>query len=124
MGSSITSITSSITSSISSSITSSISTNMKYLMITLLTVMILLNSSNAAPKPWYQGDGLPDCAPGLCPATAEISPVKCSSDPTMYFNNGYPTVCAEGFECDAAAADAGEGDPCRPVEEEDHGYEK
>merc|ERR1712236_146164 len=125
MGSSITSITSSITSSIStnisSSITTNISTSMKYLMITLLTVMILLNSSNAAPKPWYQGDGLPDCAPGLCPATAEISPVKCSSDPTMYFNNGYPTVCAEGFECDAAAADAGEGDPCRPAEGGDDG---
>merc|ERR1712212_968109 len=104
---------SSITS-ITSSISSSISTNMKYLMITLLAVMILLNSSTAAPKPWYQGDGLPDCAPGLCPATAEISPVKCSSDPTMYFNNGYPTVCAEGFEWEAAAAEAGEGDPGRP----------
>merc|ERR1712215_413496 len=105
MGSSITSITSRISSSITSS--------MKYLMITLLAVMILLNSSNAAPKPWYQGDGLPDCAPGLCPATAEISPVKCSSDPTMYFNNGYPTNCAEGEECDEAAAAEGAGNPCR-----------
>merc|ERR1712233_120470 len=46
----------------------------------------------AMSKPWYQGDGLPDCAPGKCPRTAEISPIKCSSDLTMYFNNGYPTV--------------------------------
>merc|ERR1712215_153699 len=98
--------------------------SMKYPMITLMTVMLLLHSNNAAPKAWYQGDGLPDCAPGLCPATAEISPIKCSSDPTMYLNNGYPTVCAEGFECDAAAADAGEGDPCRPAEGGDDGYEK
>ena len=37
-------------------------------------------------------DGLPDCAPGKCPRTAEISPIQCSSDPAMYFNNGYPTV--------------------------------
>merc|ERR1711879_357100 len=43
-------------------------------------------------KPWYQGDGLPDCAPGKCPRTAEISPIKCSSDLAMFFNNGYPTT--------------------------------
>ena len=67
--------------------------------------------------------GLPDCAPGKCPATAEISPIKCSSDPAMFFNNGYPMVCAEGFTCDAAAADAGEGNPCRAAEEEAGGYE-
>merc|ERR1712179_901551 len=46
----------------------------------------------AMSKPWYQGDGLPDCAPGKRPRTTEISPIKCSSDLTMYFNNGYPTV--------------------------------
>merc|ERR1711936_385462 len=69
----------------------------------------------AMSKPWYQGDGLPDCAPGKCPRTAEISPIKCSSDLTMYFNNGSPTNCAEGEECDAAAADAAEGNPCRPA---------
>merc|ERR1712066_1009315 len=49
----------------------------------------------AMSKPWYQGDGLPDCAPGKCPRTAEISPIKCSSDLAMFFNNGYPTNCAE-----------------------------
>merc|ERR1712215_420505 len=65
------------------------------------------------PNPWYQGNGLADCAPGKCPPTAEISPVKCSSDPTMYFNNGYPTNCAEGEECDEAAAAEGAGNPCR-----------
>merc|ERR1712001_325713 len=77
----------------------------------------------ALSKTWYQGSGLPDCAPGKCPATAEISPIKCSSDPAMFFNNGYPMVCAEGFTCDAAAADAGEGTPCRAAEEEAGGYE-
>jgi len=74
----------------------------------------------ALSKPWYQGSGLPDCAPGKCPKTAEISPIKCSSDATMFFNNGYPTVCQEGFSCDSAAADAGEGNPCRADE---GGYE-
>jgi len=54
--------------------------------------------------------------------TAETSPIKCSSDLTMYFNNGYPTNCPEGEECDAAAADAGEGNPCRPAVGE--GYER
>ena len=39
-----------------------------------------------------RSDGLPDCAPGKCPRTAEISPIKCSSDLAMFFNNGYPTV--------------------------------
>merc|ERR1712223_826658 len=74
-------------------------------------------------KPWYQGDGLPDCAPGKCPRTAEISPIQCSSDPAMYFNNGYPTNCAEGEACDEAAAAAAEGNPCRPVAGEE-GYER
>merc|ERR1712037_1001618 len=54
-------------------------------------------------------------APGKCPRTAEISPIKCSSDLAMFFNNGYPTNCAEGEESDAAAADAAEGNPCRPA---------
>merc|ERR1712126_176927 len=84
----------------------------------LAAVMVM-----AQAKPWYQGDGLPDCAPGKCPRTAEISPIKCSSDLTMYFNNGYPTTCAEGEECDAAAADAAEGNPCRPAAGGD-GYER
>merc|ERR1712107_795546 len=74
-------------------------------------------------KPWYQGDGLPDCAPGKCPRTAEISPIQCSSDPAMYFNNGYPTNCVEGEACDEAAAAAAEGNPCRPVAGEE-GYER
>merc|ERR1712210_282579 len=79
----------------------------------------------AMSKPWYQGDGLPDCAPGKCLRTAEISPIKCSSDLAMLFNNGYPTNCAEGEECDAAAADAAEGNPCRPVGGgEEEGYER
>merc|ERR1712083_538593 len=56
------------------------------------------------PNPWYQGNGLADCAPGKCPPTAEISPVKCSGDPTN---------CAEGEECDEAAAAEGAGNPCR-----------
>merc|ERR1711983_330714 len=73
-------------------------------------------------KPWYQGSGLPDCAPGLCPYTAEISPIKCSSDPVLFFNNGYPMLCQEGFTCDTAAADAGEGNPCRAAED-GAGYE-
>merc|ERR1711915_40187 len=84
----------------------------------LAAVMVM-----AQAKPWYQGDGLPDGAPGKCPKTAEVSPIKCSSDPAMFFNNGYPTLCAEGFTCDASAADAGEGNPCRAAEEEGEGYE-
>ena len=86
-----------------------------FLLVTLATLVL--------SKPWYQGDGLPDCAPGKCPKTAEVSPIKCSSDPAMFFNNGYPTLCAEGFTCDAAAADAGEGNPCRAAEEAEEGYE-
>merc|ERR1711935_864034 len=68
------------------------------------------------PAPWYQGDGLTDCAPGKCPPTAEVSPIKCSSDLKMFFNNGFPTNCPEGLECDAGIADAASGNPCRPVE--------
>merc|ERR1711934_190996 len=75
----------------------------------------------AMSKSWYQGDGLPDCAPGKCPRTAEVSPIKCSSDLAMFFNNGYPTNCAEGEECAAAAAD---GNPCRPAAGGEEGYEK
>merc|ERR1712209_353583 len=74
-------------------------------------------------KAMVPGDGLPDCAPGKCPRTAEISPIQCSSDPAMYFNNGYPTNCAEGEACDEAAAAAAEGNPCRPVAGEE-GYER
>merc|ERR1711918_32407 len=47
----------------------------------------------AMSKPWYQGDGLPDCAPGKCPRTAEISPIKCSSDsPCSLTTDTPPTV--------------------------------
>merc|ERR1712142_1090405 len=87
---------------------------------TVSLFVLLAVASLALSKPWYQGSGLPDCAPGLCPFTAEISPIKCSSDPVLFFNNGYPTLCAEGFTCDQAAADAGEGNPCRAAE---GGYE-
>merc|ERR1712227_497868 len=87
-------------------------------------VFILLTlSCLSLSKPWYQGDGLPDCAPGKCPKTAEVSPIVCSSNPTMFFNNGYPTLCAEGFTCNSAAADAGEGNPCRADEGGEEGYE-
>jgi len=79
----------------------------------LLTALLFLAPASGAPKPWYQGGGLADCAPGKCPPTAEISPVQCSSDPAMYFNNGYPTNCAEGEECDEAAAAEGAGNPCK-----------
>merc|ERR1712193_255014 len=86
-----------------------------------VTIFLLVSLTTLAlSKPWYQGDGLPDCAPGKCPKTAEISPIKCSSDPTLFFNNGYPMLCQEGFSCDVAAADAGEGNPCRADE---GGYE-
>ena len=71
---------------------------------------------------FYPAGGLPDCAPGKCPRTAEISPIKCSSDPVLFFNNGYPMLCQEGFTCDAAAADAGEGNPCK-ASEDGAGYE-
>merc|ERR1711936_852397 len=80
-----------------------------------LGIAILSNPATAAPKPWYQGGGLGDCAPGLCPPTAEVSPVQCSSDPTLYFNNGYPTNCAEGEQCDQEVAAAGAGNPCKPA---------
>ena len=53
-----------------------------------------------------------DCAPGKCPKTAEDSPIKCSSDLTMYFKNGYRTKCADGFEC---SVDGAAGDPHRLV---------
>merc|ERR1712098_504908 len=81
--------------------------------------LILALATLVAAKPWYQGDGLADCAPGKCPATAEVSPIKCSSDLKMYFNNGFPTNCGEGEECDQAEADAASGNPCRPVPAED-----
>merc|ERR1711868_247855 len=90
---------------------SSLTMNYTVSLFVLLTV-----ASLALSKPWYQGDGLPDCAPGKCPKTAEVSPIVCSSDPTMFFNNGYPTLCAEGFTFNSAAADAGEGNPCRADE--------
>merc|ERR1712098_68874 len=70
-----------------------------------------------AAKPWYQGDGLADCAPGKCPPTAEVSPIQCSSDPLLYFNNGYPTKCDKGFVCDEEKAAAGAGNPCTLEEE-------
>merc|ERR1712037_616921 len=82
---------------------------------TVKTLVFLGMIALALAKPWYQGAGLPDCAPGKCPRTAEVSPIKCSSDLAMFFNNGYPMNCAEGEECGAAAADAAEGNPCRPV---------
>ena len=47
---------------------------------------------NFYPTDFFLTDGLPDCAPGKCPRTAEISPIVCSSDLAMFFNNGYPTV--------------------------------
>merc|ERR1711953_581123 len=92
---------------------------------TVKIFLVVSLATLAMSKPWYQGDGLPDCAPGKCPRTAEISPIKCSSGLAMFFNNGYPTNCAEGEECDAAAADAAEGNPCRPVGGgEEEGYER
>merc|ERR1711892_727579 len=81
--------------------------------ITLIMISTLVMLSTA--KPWYQGDGLGGCAPGKCPQTAEISPIRCSSDLKLYFNNGFPTRCGEGEECDSAEADAANGNPCRPV---------
>merc|ERR1711884_254447 len=84
---------------------------------TVKTLIFLGMIALALAKPWYQGSGLPDCAPGKCPKTAEISPIKCSSDPVLFFNNGYPMLCQEGFTCDTAAADAGEGNPCRAAED-------
>merc|ERR1712126_263875 len=92
--------------SVSSGNTSGTSTTTKTIskVFTVLSALMLVSVFS---KPWYQGSGLPDCAPGLCPFTAEISPIKCSSDPTL---------CAEGFTCDQAAADAGEGNPCRAAE--------
>ena len=37
----------------------------------------------------------------------------------MFFNNGFPTNCIEGEECDEAAAAEGAGNPCKPA-----GYRK
>ena len=90
---------------------------LKVFCATLKTAPIYVKVSNLNPS-----GGLPDCAPGKCPKTAEISPIKCSSDPVLFFNNGYPMLCQEGFTCDAAAADAGEGNPCRAAED-GAGYE-
>merc|ERR1712013_452144 len=78
---------------------------------TVKTLVFLGMIALALAKPWYQGSGLPDCAP-----------VKCSSDPVLFFNNGYPMLCQEGFTCDTAAADAEEGNPCRAAED-GAGYE-
>merc|ERR1712080_402111 len=58
-------------------------------LLSLALLLTLATMGSTIPNPWYQGDGLPDCAPGKCPKTAEISPIICSSDPGMYFNNGY-----------------------------------
>merc|ERR1712227_451694 len=99
------------------------SSNRHTMLSTVKTLVFLGMIALALAKPWYQGSGLPDCAPGKCPKTAEISPIKCSSDPTLFFNNGYPMLCQEGFSCDSAAADAGEGNPCR-ADEGGEGYEK
>merc|ERR1711892_7404 len=82
-------------------------------LVLLFAMSLLLAPVHSAPKPWYQGGGLGDCAPGKCPATAEVSPVQCSSDPALFFNNGYPTNCAEGEECDEATAAEGAGNPCK-----------
>jgi len=75
----------------------------------LLVVMMMSTTSG------YQGDGLADCAPGKCPPQAEVSPIWCSSDLTMFFNNGFPTNCGPDEECNAEAADGAAGNPCRPV---------
>jgi len=91
--------------------------------LALASVLVLVLVSSIQGLPWYQGDGLADCAPGKCKPTAEISPIQCSSDPSMFFNNGAPTNCAEGFTCDEAAAAAAEGNPCRLAEEDD-GYSR
>merc|ERR1712126_562262 len=90
-----------------------VTTRMKGPLCAISALSLILTTHLALAKPWYQGDGLPSCAPGKCPKTAEISPIKCSSDLSMYFNNGYPTLCAEGEECDPAEADAANGNPCR-----------
>merc|ERR1712080_289837 len=84
--------------------------DMKLVCVWMLVTMLLPSTQGL---PWYQGNGLGDCAPGKCPPTNEVSPITCSSDLTMYFNNGYPTVCGEGEQCDPEAADAGEGNPCK-----------
>jgi len=91
--------------------------------VALVSVLVLVLIPSIQGLPWYQGDGLETCAPGKCKATAEVSPIKCSSDLAMFFNNGAPTNCAEGFACDEAAAAAAEGNPCRLVEEDD-GYSR
>merc|ERR1712025_641668 len=81
--------------SVSPGNTSGTSTTTKMITKVFIVLSALLVVS-VLSKPWYQGSGLPDCAPGLCPFTAEISPIKCSSDPVLFFNNGYPTSVPRG----------------------------
>merc|ERR1711935_662923 len=59
--------------------TPKVSTKMKASLTLLASLLVCLVINVSESKPWYQGDGLADCAPGLCPKTAEISPIKCSS---------------------------------------------
>merc|ERR1712179_653626 len=99
-----------------------LSGNMK-LEIVLVSVLVVALVPVIEGLPWYQGDGLADCAPGKCAPTAEVSPIQCSSDPILFFNNGFPTLCAEGEACDEDAAAAGEGNPCRAAGGED-GYSR
>merc|ERR1711864_2496 len=95
---------------------------MRCVLFLLVTLVVLLTPGQALP--WIQSDGLADCAPGKCPKTAEISPIVCSdTDPTFFFQNGYPLACIEGEECDPEVADSGAGNPCRPAEGGD-GYSK
>merc|ERR1711950_24590 len=54
-----------------------------------VTIFLLVSLTTLAmSKPWYQGDGLPDCAPGKCPAqprsppssAAQTSPCSSTTD--------------------------------------------
>merc|ERR1712080_168060 len=65
-------------------------TDMQSINTGLILAVIALLLCRGEAKPWYQGAGLADCAPGKCPPTAEVSPVQCSSDPVLFFNNGFP----------------------------------